>query len=91
MCAFDCYLPLETATTIDDVHNQEEDTVDTGGDARELTFRQRLEMSMKASQCPSQLIITPPSDADKQRSKPRWHCLLPPDTVVVACSKPSIA
>lgn len=35
-------------------------------DVTELTFRQRLELSMKASQCPFFPAITPPSDADRQ-------------------------
>jgi len=35
---------------------------DVTGDVTELTFRQRLELSMQASQCP----FSPPSDADRQ-------------------------
>ena len=39
---------------------------DVTGDVTELTFRQRLELSMQASQCPFSPVISPLSDADRQ-------------------------
>ena len=39
---------------------------DVAGDVTELTVRQRLDMSMQASQCPSSPVISPPSDAHRQ-------------------------
>jgi len=57
-------LPLNADVTEgNDVDDQDDDVT---GDVTELTFRQRLELSMKASQCPFTPVITPPSDADRQ-------------------------
>jgi len=42
--------------------NQDDDVT---GDVMELTFSQRLELSMQVSQCLFSPVISPPSDADR--------------------------
>ena len=61
---FTAALPPETnATGGNQVDDQDDDVT---SEVAELTFRQRLELSMKASQCPFSPVITRPSDADRQ-------------------------
>ena len=42
------------------------DVDDQDDDVTELTFRERLELSMQASQCPFSPVISPPRNADRQ-------------------------
>jgi len=61
---FTAALPPEADATGGNQVDDQDDNVTS--EVAELTFHQRLELSMKSSQCPFSPAITPPSDADRQ-------------------------